>query len=119
MRKIMLVALFGLGACGQNATAPEPANTESATPATPTSDAPAVGAADVASSGLPKVTKAEVAKLKEGMTYDEVKAILGRDGEKGTSEHGTESISWANNDGSSLQTTFKDGKLAIFTDFGM
>jgi hypothetical protein len=116
MRKIMLVALFSLGACGQNATAPEPANTESAAP---TSDAPAVGAVDAASSGLPKVTKAEVANLKEGMTYDEVKAILGRDGEKGTSEHGTESISWANNDGSSLQTTFKDGKLAIFTDFGM
>ncbi len=53
------------------------------------------------------------------MTYDEVKAIMGREGEIGNSENGTESISWANTDGSSLQTTFRDGKLVVFTDFGM
>ncbi|MES2288932.1 MAG: hypothetical protein V4530_04280 [Pseudomonadota bacterium] len=114
MRFIILAAFAGLAACGQTAT-PADANKTS------TVETPAPAAAPVAetASASPKVTKAEVAKLKEGMTYDEVKAIMGREGEVGNSENGTESISWANTDGSSLQTTFRDGKLVVFTDFGM
>lgn len=114
MRRIILAACAGLAACGQTTAPTQASNGTAAETATPA----AVPTAESASSG-PKVTKTEVAKLKEGMTYDEVKAIVGREGEVGNTENGTEQISWANTDGSSLQTTFRDGKLVTYTDFGM
>lgn len=112
MRLIILASFVSLAACGQTAT---PTPTNAAAAETPAPEVPPVA---VAPSG-PKVTKAEVAKLKEGMTYEEVKAIMGRDGEVGNTESYTEQFSWANSDGSSLQTTFRDGKLVTFTDFGV
>lgn len=114
MRFMMLTIAIGLAACGQTANKNEATNTTVAE-ATVT-EAPPVSAPPVDQA---KVTKAQVEQLKEGMTYEEVKAILGREGEVGNTESYTEQISWANNDGSSLQTTFRDGKLVTFTDFGM
>lgn len=113
MRPIILASFAALAACGQTATpteAPKAAAVGASTPeVAPVAETP---------SG-PKVTKAEVSKLKAGMTYEEVKAIMGRDGEVGNTESYTEQFSWANADGSSLQTTFRDGKLVTYTDFGM
>lgn len=114
MRLITLAICMGLAACGQTANKADTANpaaTETAAPEAPPVSAPPADQT--------KVTKAQVEQLKEGMTYDEVKAILGREGEVGNTESYTEQISWANSDGSSLQTTFRDGKLVTFTDFGM
>lgn len=117
MRLIILAVFVGLAACGQ-AEKPAANNVTAADVSTSASTSEAPPVAESAPSS-PKVTKVEVAKLKEGMTYDEVKAITGREGEVGNSENGTEQISWANTDGSSLQTTFRDGKLVTYTDFGM
>jgi hypothetical protein len=115
MRFMVLAAFVGLAACGQTEKPADTGNTTTAQAAAPAEVPPVSESAP----SLPKVTKAEVAKLKEGMTYDEVKAILGREGEVGNTESYTEQISWGNADGSSLQTTFRDGKLVTFTDFGM
>ena len=69
------------------------------------------------------------AQIREGMTYPEVVAIIGKDGEKtaSVSLDDRESIpnpsettySWENPDGSKFVATFIDGKLATKTLVGL
>ena len=71
-----------------------------------------------------RVTFSHYEQVKKGQTYDEVKAIVGRDGRLVTSnEFSTEitgtiktaSVIWHNADGSSLQCVFQNGHLVVKT----
>ena len=69
------------------------------------------------------------AQIREGMTYPEVVAIIGEEGEKTTSVHlddkkptpgpSETTYSWRNPDGSKIVATFIDGKLAKKTLVGL
>lgn len=109
MRNMIIATACALAGCGAP-SAPE-GNAASAAPSTEALPAPAPT--------LPKVTMVEVNRLQTGMTYAEVKVLLGRDGYLGASEGGTQIYAWTNMDGGSLQATFKDGKLQDKVDFGI
>ena len=69
------------------------------------------------------VTKAEFDRIREGMTYDEVRSIIGAPGEVLSSSDmvGIKTVmySWMNDNGSNMNAMFQDGKLVQKAQFGL
>lgn len=118
MRTIILVGTLMLTACGPQANT-VPASTNVAAPAPGPAAATTTDASRNPISGTPIVTLAKAAELKQGMTYAEVKAILGSDGFLGAKSEETMSYAWTNDAGGTLDTTFKNGKLTDTNNFGL
>jgi hypothetical protein len=114
MRNMIIATACALAGCGAPPAQEGNASAAAGEPATPSSEAVPAPVPT-----LPKVTMVEVNRLRTGMTYAEVKVLLGRDGYLGASERGTQIYAWTNMDGGSLQATFEDGKLQDKVDFGI
>ena len=81
-------------------------------------------------SAVSVVDAEEYAKIKNGMTYEEVVAIIGEEGSQNSSstmpavagvtdELTTEIYSWQNFDGSNMNATFQNGALVMKAQFGL
>lgn len=71
----------------------------------------------------PTITMAMYEQVKEGMTYEEVEAIMGSKGEElSRSKNGDfEAVmySWKNSTGSNMVAMFQNGKLTTKSQFGL
>ncbi len=71
----------------------------------------------------PVVTKTEFDQIREGMTYEQVAAIIGASGELLSSNDlagfKTVMYSWANSNGSSMNAIFQNEKLIQKAQFGL
>jgi hypothetical protein len=65
------------------------------------------------------VTKEMYKKIETGMTYQEVVAIMGAEGEETINSGSMIIYMWANPDGTSLNATFMDGKVEAKAQFGL
>jgi len=71
----------------------------------------------------PVVTKAEYDRIAEGMTYEQVRGIIGATGEELARNNiaGIETVmySWMNSNGSNMNAMFQNGKLMQKAQFGL
>lgn len=71
----------------------------------------------------PIVTRTEYERIKEGMTYDQVKAIIGAPGEElsrsNMAGYMTVMYSWTNANGSNMNAMFQNGALINKAQFGL
>jgi Domain of Unknown Function with PDB structure (DUF3862) len=69
------------------------------------------------------VTYEEYKKIKNGMSYDEVKKIIGQDGEEisNTSAGGFKTVmyQWMNADATNVEVMFQNGKVDTKSQFGL
>lgn len=73
--------------------------------------------------GTPTVTHAKYEQIQEGMTYDEVLAVIGVPGEQlshsDIAGYETVMYSWKNPNGSNMNAMFQNGRLMTKAQFGL
>jgi hypothetical protein len=71
----------------------------------------------------PVVTRAKYERIQDGMTYDQVRAIIGQAGEElsrsDIAGYTTVMYSWKNSNGSNMNAMFQNGKLVNKAQFGL
>ena len=71
----------------------------------------------------PVVTRAKYERIQDGMTYDQVRAIIGQEGEElsrsDIAGYTTVMYSWKNSNGSNMNAMFQNGKLVSKAQFGL
>ena len=83
----------------------------------------AASAAAAADASTPKLDLAAYNRIKTGMSYKTVRAIVGVDGEEQSSSDlagiRTAAYTWRNSDGSNMMLMFQNGRLAQKAQFGL
>lgn len=118
---LVLSFVIGIGVTSTpHVVAPAAPVTDASLPAQ--TDAAAPAASEAAASG-PKLDIAAYGRIKTGMSYKAVRAIVGADGEEQSSSDlagiRTAAYTWRNSDGSNMMLMFQNGRLAQKAQFGL